>query len=134
MYSQMSSGCIQVQHRTVIASFPLALVLTASLFLQKKMVSYPKLDFSVQELRERFQQQLEMELNSTITIESVESTKPLTPQAIKAVNIRVSEEVEGTSVHRVSVGKTCRVIALKWEGFLVMHFHHSVAVLLPFLV
>ncbi|KAM9618918.1 DNA-directed RNA polymerase, mitochondrial [Morphnus guianensis] len=53
-------------------------------YSKEKMVSYPKLDFSVQELQERFQQQLEMELNNTITIESVESTKPLTPQAIKA--------------------------------------------------
>ncbi|NXW24397.1 RPOM protein, partial [Circaetus pectoralis] len=53
-------------------------------YSKEKMVSYPKLDFSVQELQECFQQQLEMELNNTITIESVESTKPLTPQAIKA--------------------------------------------------
>ncbi|NWI24071.1 RPOM protein, partial [Sula dactylatra] len=53
-------------------------------YSKEKMVSYPKLDFSVQELQERFQQQLEMELDNTVTIESVESTKPLTPQAIKA--------------------------------------------------
>ena len=98
------------------------------------MVSYPKLDFSVQELREHFQQQLEMELNSTITIESVESAKPLTPQAIKAVNIRVSEGDGGHFSPQGSVGKTCRVIPLKWEGFLVMHSHHNVTVLLPFLV
>lgn len=98
------------------------------------MVSYPKLDFTVQELRERFQQQLEMELNSTITIESVESTKPLTPQAIKAVNIGVSEEVEGTSVHRDLWGRPAGAVPLKWVGFLVMHSHHSVTVLLPFLV
>ncbi|XP_075300334.1 DNA-directed RNA polymerase, mitochondrial isoform X2 [Opisthocomus hoazin] len=53
-------------------------------YSKEKMVSYPKLDFSVQELQERFQQQLEMELDNTVTIESVESAKPLTPQAIKA--------------------------------------------------
>lgn len=53
-------------------------------------MSYPKLDFSAQELQERFQQQLEMELDNTVTIESVESTKPLTPQAIKAVKLRGS--------------------------------------------
>ncbi|NXJ02685.1 RPOM protein, partial [Psophia crepitans] len=53
-------------------------------YSREKMVSYPKLDFSVQELQERFQQQLEMELNNTVTIKSVESTKPLTPEAIKA--------------------------------------------------
>ncbi|XP_074933381.1 DNA-directed RNA polymerase, mitochondrial [Phalacrocorax aristotelis] len=53
-------------------------------YSKEKMMSYPKLDFSAQELQERFQQQLEMELDNTVTIESVESTKPLTPQAIKA--------------------------------------------------
>ncbi|XP_014814059.1 PREDICTED: DNA-directed RNA polymerase, mitochondrial [Calidris pugnax] len=53
-------------------------------YSEEKMVSYPKLDFSVQELQERFQQQLEMELDNTITIESVEATRPLTPEAIKA--------------------------------------------------
>ncbi|NWH48693.1 RPOM protein, partial [Fregata magnificens] len=52
-------------------------------YSKEKMVSYPKLDFSVQELQERFQQQLEMELDNTVTIKSVESTKPLTQQAIK---------------------------------------------------
>ncbi|NXF11979.1 RPOM protein, partial [Smithornis capensis] len=53
-------------------------------YSKEKVVSYPKLDFSVEELQERFQQQLEMELNNTITIESVEAAKPLTPKAIKA--------------------------------------------------
>ncbi|NWR36462.1 RPOM protein, partial [Tachuris rubrigastra] len=53
-------------------------------YSKEKVVSYPKLDFSVKELQERFQQQLEMELNNTITIESVEAAKPPAPQAVKA--------------------------------------------------
>ncbi|NXG21070.1 RPOM protein, partial [Grallaria varia] len=53
-------------------------------YSKEKVVSYPKLDFSVEELKERFQQQLEMELSNTITIESVEAAKPPTPQAVKA--------------------------------------------------
>ncbi|NXX97592.1 RPOM protein, partial [Centropus bengalensis] len=53
-------------------------------YSKEKVVSYPKLNFSVEELQECFQQQLKMELDSTVTIESVESTKPLTPQAINA--------------------------------------------------
>nr|XP_030112445.3 DNA-directed RNA polymerase, mitochondrial isoform X1 [Taeniopygia guttata] len=53
-------------------------------YSRETMVSYPKLDFSVKELQELFQQQLEMELKNTVTIESVEAAKPLTPQAIKA--------------------------------------------------
>ncbi|XP_074707629.1 DNA-directed RNA polymerase, mitochondrial isoform X1 [Strix uralensis] len=58
--------------------------LLRAFYSRKTTMPYPKLDFSVQELQERFQQQLEMELDNTVTIESVESTKPLTPQAIKA--------------------------------------------------
>uniref|UniRef100_A0A8C3MJ21 DNA-directed RNA polymerase, mitochondrial n=1 Tax=Geospiza parvula TaxID=87175 RepID=A0A8C3MJ21_GEOPR len=53
-------------------------------YSRETMGSYPKLDFSMQELQERFQQQLEMELKNTVTIDSVEAAKPLTPQAIKA--------------------------------------------------
>uniref|UniRef100_A0A8C5UE85 DNA-directed RNA polymerase n=1 Tax=Malurus cyaneus samueli TaxID=2593467 RepID=A0A8C5UE85_9PASS len=53
-------------------------------FYARTMVPYPKLDFSMKELQECFQQQLEMELKNTITIESVEAAKPLTPQAVKA--------------------------------------------------
>ncbi|NXK53590.1 RPOM protein, partial [Chauna torquata] len=58
--------------------------LLKNFYSKEEVVSYPKLDFSAQELRERFQQQLEMELNNTVTIESVESAKPLTPKALKA--------------------------------------------------
>ncbi|NXR06227.1 RPOM protein, partial [Semnornis frantzii] len=53
-------------------------------YSRDKAVSYPKLELSVAELRERFQQQLEMELGNTVTIPSVEASKPLTPQAVKA--------------------------------------------------
>ncbi|NXI38007.1 RPOM protein, partial [Galbula dea] len=53
-------------------------------YSKEKTVSYPKLDFLVQELQERFRQQLEMELENTITIESVESAKPLSQPAIAA--------------------------------------------------
>ncbi|NXT85379.1 RPOM protein, partial [Zapornia atra] len=59
-------------------------------YSREEVVSFPKLDFSVQELQERFQQQLEMELGNTVTIESVESTKPLTPQAIQARELLAS--------------------------------------------
>ncbi|KFV61666.1 hypothetical protein N307_08370, partial [Dryobates pubescens] len=53
-------------------------------YSRDKAVSYPKLEFSVEELQERFQQQLELELNNTVTIQSVEASKPLTPQATQA--------------------------------------------------
>lgn len=53
-------------------------------YSKEKPVSYPKLDFSLRELRERFQQQLEMEVSNTVTIPSVEAVKPVTEEALKA--------------------------------------------------
>uniref|UniRef100_A0A8C3U7H6 DNA-directed RNA polymerase n=1 Tax=Catharus ustulatus TaxID=91951 RepID=A0A8C3U7H6_CATUS len=90
--SQQGAFCPELYHKPLEGKlgewaqllFLLLLALTASFPLQETMVSYPKLDFSVKELQERFQQQLEMELKNTITIESVEAAKPLTPQAVKA--------------------------------------------------
>lgn len=113
------------------------LALIASLLLQEKMVSYPKLDFSVQELQERFQQQLEMELNNTITIESVESAKPLTPQAIKAVKLGVwglHVWREGGQFSPQDQWERGRDRGPKKGGSsLVTQSHHSITVLLPFL-
>ncbi|NXM71945.1 RPOM protein, partial [Serilophus lunatus] len=79
--------------RTVLPNYQLPLPpkpqtckisLLQDFYSKEKVVSYPKLDFSVKDLQERFQQQVEMELNNTISIDSVEATKPLTPKAIKA--------------------------------------------------
>ncbi|KAJ8383546.1 hypothetical protein AAFF_G00219260 [Aldrovandia affinis] len=41
-------------------------------------VQYPKLDMGVAELRDRFGQQLRMEQADTVTIDSVEASKPVT--------------------------------------------------------
>ncbi|XP_069503971.1 DNA-directed RNA polymerase, mitochondrial isoform X2 [Ambystoma mexicanum] len=53
-------------------------------YCQGNPVSYPKLDFSVADLQERFQRQLALERASTVTIDSVEAVKPLTEQNCKA--------------------------------------------------
>uniref|UniRef100_A0A8C8RP83 DNA-directed RNA polymerase n=1 Tax=Pelusios castaneus TaxID=367368 RepID=A0A8C8RP83_9SAUR len=53
-------------------------------YSKEKPVSYPKLDFSVQELRKRFLQQLVIEASGVKTIKSVELVKPLTEQTLKA--------------------------------------------------
>ncbi|NWJ07305.1 RPOM protein, partial [Crypturellus undulatus] len=58
--------------------------LLQNFYSKERNVSYPKLDFTVRELRERFQKQLELEMSNTITIKSVEAMKPVTPQATKA--------------------------------------------------
>ncbi|KAM8795105.1 DNA-directed RNA polymerase, mitochondrial [Eudromia elegans] len=59
-------------------------------YSKKRNMSYPKLDFSAQELQKRFQQQLEMEMSNTITVKSVEAIKPVTPQAMKARELLAS--------------------------------------------
>lgn len=53
---------------------------------QESHVSYPKLDFTAQDLWERFQKQLAMEAANTVTIESVEK-KPVTERTVQAVNV-----------------------------------------------
>ncbi|NXH17218.1 RPOM protein, partial [Bucco capensis] len=59
-------------------------------YSREKMVSYPKLAFSAQELRERFRQQLQLELGNTITIPSVEASRALSPQASQARELLAS--------------------------------------------
>ncbi|KYO42610.1 DNA-directed RNA polymerase, mitochondrial [Alligator mississippiensis] len=54
-------------------------------FYSKKLaVTYPKLDFSVQELQELFQKQLDMEMASTITVPSVTMTGSPSQHTVKA--------------------------------------------------
>ncbi|XP_030074244.1 DNA-directed RNA polymerase, mitochondrial isoform X1 [Microcaecilia unicolor] len=53
-------------------------------YIKDQPVSYPKLDFSLQDLRQRFHRQLEIEKANSITIESIEAIKPLTAQQVKA--------------------------------------------------
>lgn len=52
-------------------------------YTQRTEHHYPKLDFTKQELQQRFDQQLSMEQDCTVTIESVEATKPVTENMAK---------------------------------------------------
>lgn len=54
--------------------------------LQRREHHYPKLDFTKQELQERFNQQLETEQACTVTIDSVENFKPVTENMANVVN------------------------------------------------
>lgn len=53
---------------------------------QRADAKYPKMAFSLEELRERFSRQLSIEQASTITIHSVEAMKPVTSHMAKMVN------------------------------------------------
>nr|XP_033811524.1 DNA-directed RNA polymerase, mitochondrial [Geotrypetes seraphini] len=53
-------------------------------YIKDQPVLYPKLDFSLQDLQERFQRQLESEKSDSIVIKSIEAIKPLTKKQVKA--------------------------------------------------
>ncbi|RXN20383.1 DNA-directed RNA mitochondrial [Labeo rohita] len=54
------------------------LPLVEQFYAEREGATYPKLDFSLKELRDRFSLQLAMEKATTITIDSVEALKPVT--------------------------------------------------------
>ncbi|XP_035269170.1 DNA-directed RNA polymerase, mitochondrial [Anguilla anguilla] len=57
--------------------------LVEEVYTKRDNVDYPKLDFSLAELQEKFSQQLAMEQADTVTIDSVEAMKPVTEQMAK---------------------------------------------------
>ncbi|KAF7237044.1 DNA-directed RNA polymerase, mitochondrial [Varanus komodoensis] len=58
--------------------------LIQNFYTKKNDVSYPKLNFTVQELQEKFQKQLAMESSDTVAIDSVEAGKPVTNYVVQA--------------------------------------------------
>ncbi|XP_055717833.1 DNA-directed RNA polymerase, mitochondrial [Salvelinus fontinalis] len=57
--------------------------LVKDFYTERADAKYPKMAFSLEELRERFSRQLSMEQASTITIHSVEAMKPVTSHMAK---------------------------------------------------
>lgn len=55
-------------------------------YFQREDHRYPKLDFTQEDLIERFKRQLDVEQACTITIDSVEAAKPVTENMAKMVN------------------------------------------------
>ncbi|XP_051549108.1 DNA-directed RNA polymerase, mitochondrial-like isoform X2 [Myxocyprinus asiaticus] len=60
-----------------------SLPLVEQFYAERQGATYPKLDFSLTELRDRFNLQLNMEMANTITIDSVEAMKPVTEHMAK---------------------------------------------------
>ncbi|XP_073700227.1 DNA-directed RNA polymerase, mitochondrial [Garra rufa] len=60
-----------------------SLPLVEQYYAEREGATYPKLDFSLKELRDRFSLQLAMEKATTITIDSVETLKPVTKNMAK---------------------------------------------------
>ncbi|XP_036442362.1 DNA-directed RNA polymerase, mitochondrial [Colossoma macropomum] len=60
-----------------------SLPLVKDYYTQREEVRYPKLDFSLADLQDRFKHQLTLEQANTITIDSVEAMKPVTENIIR---------------------------------------------------
>nr|XP_055073574.1 DNA-directed RNA polymerase, mitochondrial [Misgurnus anguillicaudatus] len=60
-----------------------SLPLVKQFYAKREGVTYPKLDFSLAELQDRFNNQLAMESANTVTIDSVEAIKPVTSHMAK---------------------------------------------------
>ncbi|KAL2089920.1 hypothetical protein ACEWY4_014608 [Coilia grayii] len=65
--------------------------LVQDFYKERETAQYPKLAFSVEDLRQRFSQQLAMEGASTVTIDSVEALKPVTPHMAKMRELLASQ-------------------------------------------
>ncbi|XP_027025575.2 DNA-directed RNA polymerase, mitochondrial isoform X1 [Tachysurus fulvidraco] len=65
--------------------------LVENFYTQRENASYPKLDFSVAELQERFRHQLAIEQANTITIDSVEAIKPVTEHMARMRKLLVEQ-------------------------------------------
>ncbi|KAM4629230.1 DNA-directed RNA polymerase, mitochondrial [Polymixia lowei] len=68
--------------------------LVQDFYIQRAEHQYPKLDFCQEELRERFSRQLGMEQACTITIDSVETTKPVTENMAKMRDLLAEQRSE----------------------------------------
>ncbi|XP_063057462.1 DNA-directed RNA polymerase, mitochondrial [Engraulis encrasicolus] len=66
--------------------------LVQDFYEERATAEYPKLAFSVEDLRQRFSQQLAMEGASTVTIDSVEALKPVTPLMAKMRDLLASQK------------------------------------------
>uniref|UniRef100_H3ATV4 DNA-directed RNA polymerase n=1 Tax=Latimeria chalumnae TaxID=7897 RepID=H3ATV4_LATCH len=100
-----------IQRQIEICSSPLV----KDFYTKQEPVFYPKLNFPLQELRERFRKQLEMEQADNITIDSVEASKPITKQMVEMREILNSlrsqwqksllQAFQECKLHMASVGK-----------------------------
>ncbi|AWP11147.1 putative DNA-directed RNA polymerase mitochondrial [Scophthalmus maximus] len=68
--------------------------LVQDFYTQRADHSYPKLDFTQDELRERFKRQLSVEQACTVTIDSVEAAKPVTKNMAKMRKLLTEKRIQ----------------------------------------
>ncbi|XP_026554252.1 DNA-directed RNA polymerase, mitochondrial [Pseudonaja textilis] len=71
---------------------------------QKKPIPYTKLNFTAEELQQRFRKQYKTEISDRVTVESVEATIPTTATTIKAREIlsKIRSQWEATLLHNLT--------------------------------
>ncbi|XP_038136706.1 DNA-directed RNA polymerase, mitochondrial isoform X1 [Cyprinodon tularosa] len=72
--------------------------LVQDFYTKREHHTYPKLDFTQEELQERFKRQLIVEKACTVTIDSVESIKPVTENMAKMRKLLAEQRVEWQKV------------------------------------
>ncbi|XP_061096463.1 LOW QUALITY PROTEIN: DNA-directed RNA polymerase, mitochondrial [Conger conger] len=87
--------------------------LVKDFYTERDNVDYPKIDFTLAELREKFGQQLAVEQSDTITIDSVEATKPTTEHMIKMRNLLDAQRREWRTLLLNALQESKRVLALE---------------------
>ncbi|TSK53675.1 DNA-directed RNA polymerase, mitochondrial [Bagarius yarrelli] len=70
-----------------------SLPLVQTFYTERKDTNYPKLEFTVAELQERFRRQLAIEQANTITIDSVEAIKPVTKHMAKMRKLLAEQRI-----------------------------------------
>ncbi|KAI4885324.1 hypothetical protein NFI96_024392 [Prochilodus magdalenae] len=70
-----------------------SLPLVKDFYTQREEVRYPKLDFSLSDLQDRFKHQLSLEQANSITIDSVEAMKPVTESMIRMRKLLAEQRV-----------------------------------------
>ncbi|XP_054909267.1 DNA-directed RNA polymerase, mitochondrial [Poeciliopsis prolifica] len=72
--------------------------LVQDFYTNREHHTYPKLDFTQDELRRRFQSQLSMEQACTVTIDSVEAMKPVTEKMVKMRELLAEQRAQWQKV------------------------------------
>ncbi|XP_032381991.1 DNA-directed RNA polymerase, mitochondrial isoform X1 [Etheostoma spectabile] len=85
--------------------------LVKDFYTQRSDHQYPKLDFTQEELQERFQRQLSLEQACTITIDSVEAAKPVTENMAKMRELLADQRAQWQKILLQALRESKRILA-----------------------
>ncbi|XP_024859792.1 DNA-directed RNA polymerase, mitochondrial isoform X2 [Kryptolebias marmoratus] len=85
--------------------------LVKDFYTQRENHSFPKLDFTQEDLQERFKRQLGVEEACTITIDSVEAVKPITADIAKMRALLAEQQAQWQKVLLQALGESKMILA-----------------------